>query len=184
MYHKSLYFIALLSIIIPAHLNGQLAIDKQRPVAKEPLRSERQRTIHYQPEGSDFVAVNGKMRFNRALYGTNTGFRVEAGDLPELALYMPGMGGNFKFSLIAGNKSKWLIDAKYIKATYRAGSMLYEVKDPLLGNGSVQIAVLALAEGEGMIIKTQFVNVTSKVALCWVFGGASGKKFSRDGDIG
>jgi hypothetical protein len=97
---------------------------------------------------------------------------------------MPGMGGNFRFGLIAGNNSKWLTEAKYIKATYRAGSMLYEVKDPLLGTGTLKIAVLALADTEGMIIKTQFVNGTSKAALCWVFGGASGKKFSRDGDIG
>jgi hypothetical protein len=185
MYHKSLYFIALLSIIISSGAHAQLAVtNKQAPVVNAPIRSERQRAIHYQPEGADFVTVNGKMRFNRALYGTNTGFRVEAGDLPEFALYMPGMGGNFKFGLIAGNKSIWLTNAKYIKATYRAGSMIYEVKDPLLGNGSMQITVLALADAEGMIVKTQFINVTSKVALCWVFGGASGKKFSRDGDIG
>src|SRR6185503_15330134 len=72
------------------------------------------RNIHYLPQGSDFVLANGKMRFNRALYGTNTAFRVEAGDLPEFALYMPGMGGNFKFGLIAGNKSKWLIEAQSI----------------------------------------------------------------------
>src|SRR5690348_13273225 len=69
------------------------------------------RSIHYQPGGNDFVCVNGKMRFNRALYGTNTAFRVEAGDLPEFALYMPGLGGNFKFGIIAGNKNKWMIDA-------------------------------------------------------------------------
>jgi hypothetical protein len=28
------------------------------------------------------VIVNGKKRFKRALYGTNTAFRAEAGDLP------------------------------------------------------------------------------------------------------
>ncbi len=62
--------------------------------------------------------------------------------------------------------------------------MLYEVKDPLLGNGSMQIAVLALADTEGMIIKTQFVNVSSQSSVVLGIGGASGKKFSRDGDIG
>lgn len=160
-------------------LNSQLPSDDK----VQPWHGK-ERTLHYRAEGTDFVIVNGKMRFNRALYGTNTGFRVETGDLPEFALYMPGMGGNFKFGLIAGNNSKWLIDAKYIKATYRPGSMLYEIKDPLLGNGAMHITVLALADTEGMIIKTQFVNVTTKASLCWVFGGASGKKFSRDGDIG
>jgi hypothetical protein len=140
--------------------------------------------MHYSPSGTDFVTLNGKLRFNRALYGTNTGFRIEAGDLPEFALYLPGMGGNFKFGLMAGNNSKWLINVKTIKAIYRPGSMLYEIKDPMLGSGSLLITVLALADAEGMIIKIQFVNVTTKASLVWAFGGATGKKFSRDGDIG
>jgi hypothetical protein len=55
------------------------------------------RTLRYRPEGEDFTIVNGTRRFNRALYGTNTAFRVETGDLPEFALYMPGMGGNLSF---------------------------------------------------------------------------------------
>ncbi len=142
------------------------------------------RTIHYLPQGNDFILANGKMRFNRALYGTNTAFRVEAGDLPEFALYMPGMGGNFKFGLIAGGKSKWLINANDIKTIYRPGSMIYEIRDLLLGTGLIKITILALADAEGMVIKTEFSNVSSSVELLWVYGGASGKKFSRDGDIG
>lgn len=145
---------------------------------------DKERSIHYKPAGNDLVCVNPKLRFNRALYGTNTGFRVEAGDLPEFALYMPGMGGNLKFGLISNDKSKWLIDAQSIKTTYRPGSMIYEIKDAMLGNGSLTITVLALADGEGMVIKTAFSNVNTSAELLWVFGGASGKKFSRDGDIG
>jgi hypothetical protein len=183
MLYKSLYFIAFLATI--TSVKAQLAKNNaQIPAVAKGIQSSIERSIHYQANGTDFVTTNGKMRFNRALYGTNTGFRIEAGDLPEFALYMPGMGGNFKLGLIAGNKSIWLTEARSIKAIYRPGSMLYEVKDPLLGTGTMQIAVLALADTEGMIIKTQFVNISSKVALCWVFGGASGKKFSRDGDIG
>src|SRR5687768_2204926 len=157
MFQKSLYFITFLSIIIPAKgqltiTNGQQAIankqlatgNGQSPAASTQPQTSKERSLHYRAEGTDFVTVNGKLRFNRALYGTNTGFRVEAGDLPEFALYMPGMGGNFKFGLIAGNNSKWLTTAKSVKATYRAGSMLYEVKDPLLGNGTMYITVLAL----------------------------------------
>ncbi|MCW3093947.1 MAG: hypothetical protein JWP81_5016 [Ferruginibacter sp.] len=145
---------------------------------------DKARTVHYQPSGSDFVCVNGKQRFNRALYGTNTAFRVEAGDLPEFALYMPGMGGNLKFGIIAGNKSKWLIDAEEVKATYRPGAMLYEVKDSLLGKGILYIEVLALAHAEGVIVRLQFSGVIRGAELVWMYGGATGKKFSRDGDIG
>src|SRR3954464_3725260 len=115
-----------------------------------------QREIHYRPEGEDFVLANGRRRFNRALYGTNTAFRVEAGDLPEVALYMAGMGGNFKFGLVGTNTSKWLIDAKNIKAIYRPGSIIYEVRDTVLGTGCIQITVLALADAEGMIVRATF----------------------------
>ncbi len=142
------------------------------------------RTLRYHPEGEDFVIVNGNRRFTRALYGTNTAFRVEAGDLPELALYMPGMGGNLSFGLIAGNESKWLNQAKKITARYRPGSMRYEIEDSLLGQGKLEIIILALADAEGFIVKTTFKNVTAPVELCWFFGGASGKKFSRNGDMG
>jgi hypothetical protein len=144
----------------------------------------KERAIRYKPDGTDFVITNGKRRFTRALYGTNTAFRVEAGDLPEFALYMPGMGGNFKFGIIAGNERKWLIDAQKIKAVYRPGSMLYEIEDALLGNGKLFIAVLALSNAEGMVLKIRSENIAESVQLVWVFGGASGKKFSRDGDIG
>jgi hypothetical protein len=48
------------------------------------------RPLRYQPDGNGFVIVNGKETFNRPLYGLNTAFRVDAGDLPELSLYLPG----------------------------------------------------------------------------------------------
>jgi Domain of unknown function (DUF4450) len=142
-----------------------------------------ERTVRYQPDGTDFVITNGNRRFTRALYGTNTAFRVEAGDLPEFALYMPGMGGNCKFGLIVGDSSKWLIQAKKITARYRPGSMIYDIEDNLFGKGSLHIEVLALADAEGMIIKASFQNVPAAVQLVWAYGGASGKKFSRDGDF-
>lgn len=143
-----------------------------------------ERELRYRPEGNDIVIENGTRRFNRALYGGNTAFRAEAGDLPEFALYMPGMGGNLKFGLVANGKSKWLIECKNIKAIYRAGSMLYEIKDELLGEGILRLHVLALYANEGMIVQLQTESISTAVQLVAVYGGATGKKFSRDGDIG
>ncbi|HEX2631005.1 MAG TPA: DUF4450 domain-containing protein [Chitinophagaceae bacterium] len=174
MFFKRTIFIAV--VLSTCILNAQQPDQK--------LWHNKERVVHYLPQGNDFVLKEGKRRFNRALYGTNTGFRIEAGDLPEFALYMPGMGGNFKFGLIAGNKSKWLIDADHIKTIYRPGSMIYEINDPLLGKGMMRVIVLALADKEGMIIKTETTGITGTIELVVVFGGASGKKFSRDGDIG
>ncbi|TWI85601.1 uncharacterized protein DUF4450 [Lacibacter cauensis] len=143
-----------------------------------------ERQVRYRPEGTDIIIENGTRRFNRALYGGNTAFRAEAGDLPEFALYMPGMGGNLKFGIIGNGKSKWLIECKKIKAIYRAGSMLYEIKDELLGEGIIRLHVLALYDREGMIVQLQTENVSTAVQFVAVYGGATGKKFSRDGDIG
>ncbi|MEJ8819408.1 DUF4450 domain-containing protein [Lacibacter sp. H407] len=143
-----------------------------------------ERELRYRPEGNDIVIENGTSRFNRALYGGNTAFRAEAGDLPEFALYMPGMGGNLKFGIVINGKSKWLIECKKIKAIYRAGSMLYEIKDELLGEGIIRLHLIALYSSEGMIVQLQTENISTAVQLVAVYGGATGKKFSRDGDIG
>ncbi|MFB6343475.1 DUF4450 domain-containing protein [Saccharicrinis sp. FJH62] len=142
------------------------------------------RELRYQPDGNGFVIHNGTHRFNRALYGSNTGFRVEAGDLPEFAMYMPRMGGNLKFGLISGETSKWLITAESIKARYEAGTMTYIIGDPLLKGGLIHIQVLALEDADGMILKVSGEKVPGDVDLFWAFGGASGKRFSRDGDLG
>jgi hypothetical protein len=156
-----------------------------QPTPIPPLWHGQVRQLRYHPEGSDFVITNGQRRFNRALYGTNTAFRVEAGDLPEVALYLPGMGGNLKFGLLVGRQSKWLIKAETIVARYRPGAMLYDITDPLLSPGRLHLEVLAMADAEGVLVKVQFDNVPAKkVQLLWAFGGATGKRFSRDGDIG
>ena len=153
-------------------------------ISSQQLWHDKERTVRYHPEGNDIVIVNGERRFTRALYGTNTAFRVEAGDLPEFAMYMPGMGGNIRFGLMTSTSHKWLINANEIKAIYHAGSMIYEIGDSLLGHGKIYITVLALSNAEGMVIKTRSENVGPDVQLVWVYGGASGKKFSRDGDVG
>ena len=159
-----------------------LGQSQQQPA--QPLWHNKERKVHYLPKGNDFVCVNPVLRFNRALYGTNTAFRVEAGDLPEFAMYMPGMGGNLQLALQNGDKHKWLIRANNIKTTYRAGSMLYEIRDSLLGAGVLHLSVVALSDAEGMVIKVKGEAVPASVNLVWIYGGASGKKFSRDGDIG
>src|SRR5436190_6444601 len=51
--------------------------------AKGNFRGKTARPLRYQPDGTDFVIENGSEFFNRPLYGTNTAFRVDAGDRPE-----------------------------------------------------------------------------------------------------
>ena len=144
----------------------------------------KERTLRYTPEGQDFVIVNGKNKFNRALYSTNTGFRVETGDVPEFAMYLPRMGGNLSFSIENGHKSISLNEAAYIESRYRAGSRIYNITDPVLGKGNFIITVLPIYDRKGLIIKIVTSNIPDNVNLLWKFGGAADKRFSREGDLG
>lgn len=146
--------------------------------------SEQPRPLRYTPDRGDFVIVNGDKRFNRALYGSNSGFRVEAGDLPEFGLYMPRLGGTLRLGLIKGESSKWLIDAKHMEARYNAGSMRYEIADPLLTPGKLKLKLLALPDADGMILQVEGENIPPDTRLFWAFGGATDKRFSREGDLG
>ncbi|MEO5682488.1 MAG: DUF4450 domain-containing protein [Chitinophagaceae bacterium] len=155
-----------------------------QPIQAQPYWHDIERSIRYHPQGTDFVIQNGNRRFTRALYGTNTAFRVETGDLPEFAMYMPGMGGNIKLGLISNGNSKWLGNASSVTARYRPGSMRYDIEDAMLGKGKVTLEILAMGDAEGVIIKFSISNISTAVQLVCVYGGASGKKFSRDGDMG
>lgn len=146
----------------------------------------KERKLRYTPQGEDFVIVNGDRKFNRALYGTHTAFRVETGDVPEFGLFMSssGMGGNIQLGLINGGQSLWLNDAEYIKSIYRAGSRIYEIKDPFLGSGKITVTVLALADADGMVARIESEGVSSGFELVCTFGGANNKRFFRNGDLG
>lgn len=142
------------------------------------------RQLRYHPEGSDFVITNGTRRYNRALYGTHTAFRIEGGDLPEFALYIPGIAGDMKLGVLTAAGSKWLNDFDTVEARYRPGTLLYRLKDRTLGDAVIRLQLLALPEGEGLILKAVSAGNTQPVRLVCVYGGASGMHPSRNGDLG
>jgi len=134
--------------------------------------------------GTDFVIENGGEFFNRPLYGTNTAFRVDAGDRPEFALYLPGRGGNLRLAIKTNAGQKWLFDAEHILTRYRPGSMLYEIRDPLLRGGTLNLALLAMSATEGLVLRVELNGTSRPVELIWAYGGVSGERGRRDGDIG
>jgi hypothetical protein len=142
------------------------------------------RPLRYRPDGQDFVIENGNEFFNRPLYGGNTAFRIDAGDRPEFTLYLPGRGGNLRLGLRTPNGAKWLHNATRIVTRYRPGEMIYEVADSLLGTGKLEVRVLALAETEGLIVRAELLATSNVIELFWAYGGVTGKRGRRDGDIG
>lgn len=144
------------------------------------------RPLRYWPVGTDFVITNGPEFFNRPLYCANTAFRVDGGDKPEFSLYLPGRGGNLRFGIKTAAGVKWLNDAEQIVACYRPGSLLYTIRDPLLGGKDLDLAVLPLGDRKGFIARVELKcpNETGSPQLILAFGGANGMKGRRGGDIG
>ncbi|MBC7785852.1 MAG: DUF4450 domain-containing protein [Burkholderiales bacterium] len=142
------------------------------------------RPLRYKPDGTDFVAINGSETFNRPLYGSNTAFRVDAGDRPEFSLYLPGRGGVVRLGFATPGASKWMKDAGTIEARYRAGSMVYTIQDPLLPGASIKVTAIPLADAEGLLLKIEPTATADQTELLLAYGGASGQRGARDGDIG
>ena len=148
------------------------------------------RPLRYRPgtgeQAGEFVIRNGAEFFNRPIYGPpdSTGFRVDAGDTPEFSLYLPGHGGNLKLGFIVGEQSKWAADADEVIARYRPGRMIYEIRDALLAKGMIRAELLTAGEGSGLLLKVGGSDLPSGTRLAWAFGGVSGRKGRRGGDIG
>ena len=143
------------------------------------------RPLRYTPIGTDFVITNGAEFFNRPLYGGNSPFRVDAGDRPEFSLYLPGRGGNLRLGIQTVAGVKWLNDTREVVARYRPGSMLYEVRDPLLGDATLTVNAIGTHTADGLVMQVELQGQPpSPVMLIVAFGGVNGMRGQRDGDIG
>jgi hypothetical protein len=171
----------LLALVIPVAAQGTFV---SQVAGKGNYVGQTARPLRYHPEGTDFLIENGREFFNRPLYGSNTAFRVDAGDRPEFSLYLPGRGGVLRLGLKTATGAKWLFDAGSVTARYRPGSMLYEVHDPLLGGGTLHLTALPMGTTEGIVLRVELRDAPSQVELVWAYGGASGERGRRDGDIG
>ena len=143
-----------------------------------------ERSFHYQPDGNSLVCINGDARFTRALYGGNTAFRLETSDRPEFALWLPGMGGNITFFLDTPDGRLDLDKTSYVCCRYIAGKRTYLIQDKSLGEAIILIEALAGYEREDALWKIQAFELPRGTRLGMRFGGASGTRFSRNGDMG
>lgn len=148
------------------------------------LQGKTAQPLRYTPDGEDFVIHNGAEFFNRPLYGGHTGFRVDGGDRPEFVLYLPGRGGNLRLALRTPAGGRWLHEAASITARYRPGELHYDIGDPLLGAGRLAVVALATAGTEGLLIRAEGRGLPAGTELVWAYGGVTGQRGRRDGDIG
>lgn len=145
----------------------------------------KERNLRYIPDGEYFVNKNGDRRFTRAIYGTNTGFRFETSDYPELGLYMPRLGGSMYMAVELPDTVVWIKDFVDIESRFRSGERTYTIRDKkILGKGEISISMLALSNADGVICRFNGKNLSQDIRLITIYGGASNKRFSREGDLG
>lgn len=155
---------ALLSLHASAQQGGKPQLNEDYTFN---VTSTAPRPLHYRPDGDGVVLVAGTARFNRALYGAHSGFRVECSDQPEFALYLPGMGGNLLFTLPEGR----------CQTRYEAGQMSYL-------QGEVRLEVEVMREGQDAAFWRLHNEADREQTIAVRFGGVSGEKFYRNGDLG
>ncbi|MFT4177697.1 MAG: DUF4450 domain-containing protein [Luteolibacter sp.] len=158
----------------------------ENPLSGPILESNIERSLRYQPDGTDFLIENGPESFNRSLYSSGSGFRVEAGDKPEAAFYLAKnrRGGNLRVGFKVGDQIKWSIDAEKIVSRYRPGSMVYEVSDPALGGAKLHLTLIPSKTSDVAILKAELEGTADNVELVIAVGAGDGRRGRRDGDLG
>lgn len=143
------------------------------------------RTMQYVPDGRDFLCINGKNRFTRALYGSNTDYRIETSDKPIFALYKPKNYRSLRFVVETGGKELQLDNASYCEARYGDGLRKYIVKDESWGKDAVlMLDVLALPDKEGAMWHFRTDGFAKEVKIKALVCEIANKKLSRNGDMG
>ncbi len=142
------------------------------------------RTLQYHPDGEDFICVNGKNRYTRALYGGHTAFRLETSDRPVFAAYDKTYSQNISFRLSLPKSLIFLDEACFCESRYTAGRRTYRLTDPAWGKGEIRITALALYDKDGAIWKIEAENMPQGTQLLASQVGIRAQRLNRNGDMG
>lgn len=142
------------------------------------------RTLQYYPEGDDFVCINGKNRFTRALYGSWSPFRLETSDRPVFAAYDKRNSKHIRFLLQGRGLSFALDSIEFCEARYTAGRRTYLLRDTAWGKGTITVSVLAFPDSDGAIWKFSARDLADDMILRCFISEIRAKKLSRNGDMG
>lgn len=139
------------------------------------------RPVQYVPDNGDFLCINGKNRFTRALYGNETEYRIETSDKPIFALFKAKNYRSLRFYI----DGVQLDSVDYCEARYGKGMRTYLMKDKRWGRDAILTLEVVMNHGkeEGyFLFKANGFgkDVTLDYKLCNI----TAKKLSRNGDIG
>lgn len=190
---KQLFFYILISLL-PAFAYAQYTTGNKLQSAGDRIESTSYndhkrgaaRTLQYHPDGEDFVSVNGKNRYTRALYGSHTAFRLETSDRPIFAVYEKRNSKNIHFHLVLADSSVTpLEETDWCESRYTPGRRSYRLKHPSWGtDAELQISALALPDEDAAIWKITPVNMPVGAVLRPMLSEIRLNRLSRNGDMG
>ena len=190
---KQLFFYILISLL-PAFAYAQYTTGNKPQSAGDRIESTSYndhkrgaaRTLQYRPDGEDFVSVNGKNRYTRALYGSHTAFRLEPSDRPIFAVYEKRNSKNIHFHLVLADSSVTpLEETAWCESRYTPGRRSYRLKHPSWGtDAELQISALALPDEDAAIWKITPVNMPVGAVLRPMLSEIRLNRLSRNGDMG
>lgn len=190
---KQLFFYILISLL-PAFAYAQYTTGNKPQSAGDRIESTSYndhkrgaaRTLQYRPDGEDFVSVNGKNRYTRALYGSHTAFRLETSDRPIFAVYEKRNSKNLHFHLVLADSSVTpLEETAWCESRYTPGRRSYRLKHPSWGtDAELQISALALPDEDAAIWKITPVNMPVGAVLRPMLSEIRLNRLSRNGDMG
>lgn len=190
---KRIFFYTLISLL-PAFVYAQYTTGNKPKSAGDRIESTSYndhkrgaaRTLQYRPDGEDFVSVNGKNRYTRALYGSHTAFRLETSDRPVFAVYEKRNSKNIHFHLVLADSSVTpLEETAWCESRYTPGRRSYRLKHPSWGaDAELQISALALPDEDAAIWKITPVNMPVGAVLRPMLSEISLNRLSRNGDMG
>lgn len=190
---KQLFFYILISLL-PAFAYAQYTTGNKPQSAGDRIESTSYndhkrgaaRTLQYHPDGEDFVSVNGKNRYTRALYGSHTAFRLETSDRPIFAVYEKRNSKNIHFHLVLADSSVTpLEETAWCESRYTPGRRSYRLKHPSWGtDAELQISALALPDEDAAIWKITPVNMPVGAVLRPMLSEIRLNRLSRNGDMG
>ena len=143
------------------------------------------RTMRYFPDRQEIVCVNGVNRYTRALYGSETNFRLETSDRPIFATFKKADSKNIRLYLTVNGKTLQLDETSFCEARYVGGRRTYVVRDKSWPKeAELQIYAMASFFEESAIWQFQAFGFPNNTQLKAKVCGIASTKFNRDGDLG
>lgn len=144
-------------------------------------KSRSPRAMQYEPKDGAFYSRNGKNRFTRALYGSNTDYRIETSDRPIFAIFKHKNYRNLRFYV--GDVQ--LDETQQCESCYKEGMRTYTLSDDRWGKEArILLDVVALPDSEGAVFHFRMEGfkdgITIKSKVCDI----ANPKLRRYGDIG